>query len=270
VTLDPPTQEELDECPFCEGREDRTPPETYALGPSGRAPDTPGWRVRVVPNLYPAFERQEVVIHTPRHARSIAELSPYEIYAVATAWQARARSVRAEDGSYLHAFINEGREAGASLPHTHSQLVWLKERPPVVEGELHRWESRGCGVCRLVAGELGQAERIVAQRNGLIALCPYASRTPYELLVAPVTHEADVWSSPLLGVALELVGDALRRLHAVEGPRPVNAWLHTEGHWHLEVLPRFGVLAGIELGAGVYVNPMPPEEAAAALRGARA
>ena len=89
VQVEPETPEELESCPFCEGREDRTPPEVLALPADGRAPDTPGWRVRVVPNLYPAFARQEVVIHSPRHVRTFADLTDDEIDLVAEVWRAR-------------------------------------------------------------------------------------------------------------------------------------------------------------------------------------
>ena len=121
--LDPPTEEELASCPFCEGREDRTPPETFAIRPDGGAPDTPGWTVRVVPNLYPVFEHHEVVISTPRHVRSVAELNEDEVEGVAVAWRERARAAREAGFRYVHALLNEGREAGASLPHSHTQLV---------------------------------------------------------------------------------------------------------------------------------------------------
>jgi UDPglucose--hexose-1-phosphate uridylyltransferase len=265
AVLEPPTAAELDACPFCEGREARTPPEVWALGSPGRLPDTPGWRVRVVPNLYPAFARHEVVVHVPRHARSLAELTPDELRSVAEAWRARAAVT---DGGYLHACVNDGHEAGASLSHSHSQLVWLDETPPVVRAELDHWQQHGCGVCALVAGELEHGERLLWQEEGLVALCPYASRAPYELLVAPVEHEADGLRSALLGSALALAGRGARAFHAVEGPRPLNAWLHAAEHWHVEVVPRVAGLGGIELGAGVAINPLPPDEAATALRNA--
>lgn len=215
--------------------------------------------MRVVPNLYPAFEGQEVVVHTPRHVRSLAELTDAEIAVVAEAWQARA----ATRNGYLHAFVNEGKDAGASLPHTHSQLVWFDRPPPALEQELAA-AGDTCALCR----PPGDATLVVAERDGVVLRCAWAGRLPYELLVAPVEHETDPWRSPRLAAALQLVADGLRRLHAVEGLRPVNVWLHGAGHWHIEVLPRLAVLAGVELGAGYYINSLPPEDAAAALRGA--
>jgi UDPglucose--hexose-1-phosphate uridylyltransferase len=244
--IEPPTQEELDSCPFCEGREDRTPPETLRLPFNGP------WSVRVVPNLYPAFDRQEVVVHTPRHVRTIGEVTDEELERVAEAWRLRARS----SGGYVHALVNEGRAAGASLQHSHSQLVWLDDAPPAV------LEERD--LTRLLEGER------VVERDGLVAVCPFASRLPYEVRIAPEDPEESAWDSDLLPPALQLLAELVRRLYAVEGPSPLNAWLHNHKRWHLELLPRLAVPAGIELGAGVHVNPVRPEDAAAALRTAKA
>jgi UDPglucose--hexose-1-phosphate uridylyltransferase len=258
AVLEPQTDEELESCPFCEGREDRTPPETFAL-PRDRAPDTPGWRVRVVPNKYPAFDRQEVVVHAPEHVRSIAELDRDQLELVAEAWRVRAEAAR-EAGQVLFAVINEGRAAGSSLPHSHSQLVWLDKEPPVARAE----RGVACRVCDYLKRELDDGVRVVEQRDGLVLLCPYAGRAPYECLIAPVEHEADGFG-PRLGAALDLAAEVLRRL-AEDAPRPMNLWLHESGHWHLELLPRLTVFASLELGAGYYVNTIAPEEAAAQLR----
>lgn len=258
-------------CPFCEGRERETPPETFALGSPGRLPDTPEWHVRVVPNKYPALEgaagRHEVVVQTPRHVTSVAELAAGELELVVEAWRARAAVARAEGFAYLHALLNEGRPAGGSLPHTHSQLVWLRTEPP-----LAALERQAGSFGRLLQREREDGARIVAERNGLVALCPYAGRGPYELVVAPVEREADAFASDALGPALVLAGELVRRLRTLEGEVPLNLWLHTApfgeaaGHWHLELLPRLTIAAGLELGAGIYVNPLPPEQAARALR----
>lgn len=232
------TQAELDECPFCAGREDRTPPEVFRVGHDA------AWTVRVVPNLYPAFERQEVVVHSPRHVRTFAELADDEVAAVAEAWEAR----RAQSG-YMHACINEGRAAGSSLPHSHSQLVWLEAPPPEVARE------RPDAVRELTL----RHDLIVARRGPLLALVHPFGRLPYETLIT--TSDGVVELAP----ALDLLRELVRRLRAVEGPVPWNAWLHPG---HLEVVPRLNVLAGVELGAGIYVNTVSPEDAAAALRSA--
>ena len=206
--------------------------------------DGPGWQVRVVPNLYPAFARQEVVIHAPTHVRSFAELDDAQVEAVAEAWLLRGMA-GVEDGlGYLHALVNEGRAAGASLAHTHSQHVWLDDEPPAVTAESGDVE-------RLAARD----ELVVAERDGAVALVHEAGRAPYESLI--VQRDA-----PLPTVLL-LLRDLVRRLRAVEGPVPWNAWLHPG---HLELVPRLSVFAGVELGAGIWVNVVAPEAAAQALR----
>ena len=252
-------------CPFCEGHEAQTPPETFVLGGTRRVPDTPGWRVRIVPNLYPAFPHHEVVVHTPRHVHSLGELTAEELDAVAEAWRARAGALRAEGVAYVQALVNEGRAAGASLLHTHSQLVGLPEEPPASVAEA---DGERCRLCELVAQERVARDRLVLERDGVVVVAPYASRLPYELLVAPVEHEEEAFGSESLAVAVGAAANALRRLFSLEGRVPLNAWLHNGRHWHLEILPRLSVLAGLELGAGIYVNTLAPEEGAARLRNA--
>ena len=235
------TQGELDQCPFCRGREDRTPPETLRL------PEQDDWTVRVVPNLYPAVERQEVVIHSPEHKRSFADLSSKELELLEHAWLVR--------GGPLWLF-NEGRLAGSSLPHSHSQFVYLDRTSPEERLEM---AEEGCGVCDVVQEH--EELSIVGDVNGVEAFVHPAGRLPYELVIA---HSADDLD---LGAALVLLRESIRRLRAVEGPVPWNAWLHNHNpHVHLHVLPRLTVLAGLELGAGIYVNSLDPAEAAARLR----
>jgi UDPglucose--hexose-1-phosphate uridylyltransferase len=215
-----------------------TPPQTLVL------PEEGPWRVRVVPNLYPALERQEVVVHSRRHVRSLAELEDDELDLVAQAWQRRA----AEHTGYVHALVNEGREAGSSLPHSHSQLVWLPDAPPT--HTTPRGES-------------------VLEEEGLFATCPWASRLPYETVIAPSRAKGQGLADPQLGAGLRLLARIVRRLRQLEGPVPLNVWLEQgERDWRLVLLPRLTVLAGLELGAGVFVNTLPPEEAAMRLRSA--
>lgn len=210
------------------------------------------------------------MIHTPRHVVSIGELAREEVGGVAAAWRQRAATARREGFGYVHAFLNEGRAAGGSLPHTHSQLVWLAGVPPAVAAERGGGD---CGVCRLLRGERSGGSRIVDDTGALVALCPPAGRAPYELLLAPVACEQDGLASDLLESALALLAGVVGTLRSLEGDVPLNAWLHTGllggggGHWHLELVPRLTVPAGLELGAGLYVNPLPAEQAAARLRG---
>src|SRR3954452_1677111 len=237
-----PTSDSAEDCPFCAGHEDQTPPEALRLGGGPT-----GWDVRVVPNLYPALERQEVVIHGPVHVQSVGDLPDATLDRVAEAWQRRARDV----GGHCFPLLNEGRDAGASLPHSHSQLAWLPAPAPAV------------------VGERGLPEVIpVLERDGLVAGCPVASRVPYEVLIAPARSEPEGLRSDLLGSALCLLAELVRRLHRVRGEPlvPLNAWLHEGPHWHLELFPRTTRLAGLELGAGVYIDAVAPERAADELR----
>jgi len=238
--IEEPTEVELEYCPFCAGRERRTPPETFRVSAAG------GWTVRVVPNLYPAFERQEVVVHSPLHVRTFAELTDAEVDAVATAWDARREAALAEGFAYVLALINEGRTAGSSLPHSHSQLVWLREAPPEVVREV----TAGLA-------ELDAREDLALGEGPVRAVVHASGRAPYETVILGEPFD--------LRRALVVLRDVVRRLRAVEGPVPWNAWLHEN---HLELVPRLSVFAGVELGAGIYVNTVAPEAAAAALRAA--
>jgi UDPglucose--hexose-1-phosphate uridylyltransferase len=233
--------------------------------------------VRVVPNLYPALSgdlgRQEVVVHGPRHVASVAELSPPELHDIAAAWQARAAAARSEGFRYVHAFVNEGRAAGASLAHSHSQLAWLTERPPATAWEWTHSDGAGpCRVCQVLREEGAAKTRVVAERGGLVAVSPYGAWAPYVVRIAPKRCEADGLASRRLSAALALLADVIRALRSLEGHVPLNAWLHTseldtkEGHWHFELEPRLTIRAGLELGAGIYVNTVAPEAAAATLR----
>jgi UDPglucose--hexose-1-phosphate uridylyltransferase len=275
--IEPEAADEAASCPFCEGHEQETPPELFALGAEkNRRPDASGWKVRIVPNLYPAFERQQVVVHAPTHLRSLADLSEEQLALVAEAWVEVAERAWAQGFDHLLAVVNEGKAAGSSRPHSHSQLVWLDHLPPEVAAEAPRLRRDGCALCSLLA-ELDPALELAERkltRGALSLLVAPAGRAPYELLVAPREHLPDAFgNAELLAAALSLAAEGVRRLNTIEGPIPFNLWLHNfqeDGHWHLELVPRLNVFAGIELGGGIYINTLPAEEAAARLREAPA
>ena len=255
--IEPVTDAELAGCPFCAGREDRTPPEVLRLGDP--------WQVRVVPNLYPAVERQEVVVHSPRHVRSFADLTDDEVARVAEAWHRLASDAETSGFSYLHVLINEGRAAGSSLPHSHSQAVYLRDPPPAALAE-----RRGapCPVCEVMDEARPGLE--LGTENGAVAVVHPAGRLPYELLIAGPHPDLD------LTAGLRLLRGCVQALRAAEGPVAWNAWLHNawqgascpDVHPHIELVPRTTVMAGLELGAEIYVNTLAPEDAAARLRAA--
>ena len=294
--------------PFLEGHEDRTPPEVYALRPNGGEPDTPGWLVRVVPNLYPALGdgdadsaappdplaegrghpelfsarpavgAHEVIVNTPQPHGSLAELDVEQLETAMGVWRERMR-LHAPDSEYVHVIVNEGREAGASLPHTHAQLYALRFVPGAIARERERftaWFDRTQGrnlVEDLVQEEVRLRERIVAIDDEAVALCPYAARVPFQLQIVPRRPVARFEDDGPLAAALLL--DSLRRLEAVLGAvPPFNLWVRTAPHgttsfcWRIDLLPRLAHLAGLELGAGLNLNIVPPEVAAQRLRDA--
>lgn len=283
-------------CPFCEGREDRTPPEVYATRPGGGEPDTPGWTTRVVPNLYPALGEgedaprpdsapelfasrpavggHEVVVNAPRHATAMAELDGEQLAAAVATWRER---MRAHDGaSYVQLVVNEGAGAGASLPHTHAQLYALPFVPATVARERERagaYAERTTGgglLADVLVEEVRRKERLVAIDDDAALICPWASRSPYELRIVPRRPEAS-FAGDTAGVAM--LGTALRLLAArFDGPPELNLWVRTaprgveEFHWHLDIAPRLTTKAGFEFGTGVDIVVYPPERAAADLR----
>ena len=168
---------------------------------------------------------------------------------------------RAAGFRYVHALLNEGRPAGGSLAHSHSQLVWLTDIPPAVAARmparsLRCWSRRGWPADRrrprTTAPLVLPGARARPVRGARRAASARRSRRVREPAAGPRRSSS--------------LADSIRRLHTVEERVPLNAWLHTGSHWHLELVPRLTIAAGLELGAGIYVNPLPPEEAALRLR----
>jgi UDPglucose--hexose-1-phosphate uridylyltransferase len=253
-------------CPFCEGHEDMTPPEVDAFGPPGRAPDTPGWTIRVVPNKFPALPGQEVVIHGPPHATTVLDTEEGVLEAAIEMW-ARRRAAHHES-AYLLAGINEGAGAGASLPHSHSQLVPYDELPPFMATAAEAFAGP-CPLCPLTGGDAN----VVWDGGGIHAVCPDWARFPYEAWILPQEHDGTVQNAAALATALRQV---VGRLFAVLGDGlSWNAALHDaplacgNWHWWLEVSPRITVPGLIELGSGLWVNVSDPAQAAAELRQAQ-
>jgi UDPglucose--hexose-1-phosphate uridylyltransferase len=291
----PPLDPETD--PFAEGHEDRTPPELYALRPGGGAPNSGGWTVRVVPNLYPALgpddgpERRsanpdlfwagpahgahEVIINSPKPVISLAQLTAEEVQTATDAWRERMRAH--QESAYVHLIVNERKEAGASLPHTHAQLYALDFVPADIARERERfgaYATRTMGgnlLADLVQEEVRQRERIVAIDEDTVLMAPYGAKVPFQLLIAPRTPRMRFEDEGPTGAGM--LHDALNRLARRLGSNPpVNLWIRTAPIgaeyfcWRIDVLPRLTHFAGLELGAGVHLNIVAPEQAAAELR----
>jgi UDPglucose--hexose-1-phosphate uridylyltransferase len=263
-----------DGCPFCEGAEASTPAEVDAVRPTGSAPDSPGWRVRAFPNLYPACRWHEVIAEGPEHCTRPGELGA-ELWQDALAVY-RRRMLHLEtqpDVRLAFWFKNVGRAAGASIAHSHSQILGLPMMPPRLVEELMRSRHHGS----LVAAELDRAAeegRIIHASERYAVFSPRDPRLPFETWLAPLDPDDDFDDGSRdaeIGEALALMFRAFDR--AFDGPA-LNAWLHRipgeKFHWHFEAQPRTGQLAGLELGADMYINSMPAEESAERLRTALA
>jgi UDPglucose--hexose-1-phosphate uridylyltransferase len=287
------------EDPFADGHEDRTPPELYALRPGGAAADTPGWRVRVVPNLYPALDcdsepparhanpdlfwagpargAHEVIVNAPESVISLGELDVQQVALAVDVWRERMRAHA--DAACVHVIVNERLEAGASLPHTHAQLYAMDFVPAAIARERERfgaYATRTMGgnlLGDLVQHEVRQRERLVAVDDEAVLIAPYGGRVPYQLMIAPRTPRRRFEDDGPTGAAM--LRDALRRLARWLGASPpLNLWVRTAPSgaehfcWRIDILPRLTHLAGLELGAGVNLNIVAPEQAAAELRDA--
>jgi UDPglucose--hexose-1-phosphate uridylyltransferase len=299
----PPVERESD--PFAEGHEDRTPPELHAVRPGGAAPDGPGWRVRVIPNLYPALEpgggeaapdplasgrgepdlfatrpaagAHEVVVNGPEPVSSLLDLGPGGLTEAMAVWRERM-SAHAES-PYVHLIVNEGREAGASLPHTHAQLYALPFVPGAVARERERftaYSDRTHGrnlLGDLLQEEVRRRERLVAVDAEAVAICPFASRGPFHVQIVPRTPAPRFEDDGPLGGAM--LHDVLGRIGRVLGAvPPLNMWVRTAPRgadpfcWRIDLVPRLAHPAGLEMGAGVQLCVLSPERAAEQLRDA--
>lgn len=303
-------------CPFCAGHEVDTPPATGAWpsdddwqvrvvpnkfpaldadspdieSPGIKSPGSKSTNIATADSTGDSLDRcepgygwHEVVIESRAHFEQFTE-APLEVVRLAfRAYQARLRALAADPRiAYVQIFKNNGASAGASLPHIHSQVLALPRVPPVVERMLrefarHQRESRQCLLCERLERELAQGERIVLETPRFVAFCPYASRFPYEVCLAPRRHAAryEDCSASELDELADAALAVLRRFRALGADVAYNFLLHTTPtrspldapfHWHWELFPRLNPVAGFEWGTEYFINPVPPEEAAARLR----
>ncbi len=291
-------------CPFCEGNEHHTPGEIAAVREPNSVVDRTGWRVRVVPNKYPALESEgewvrksdglydmmdgvgvhEVIIESPRHICSTSELSETELAEVLCVYRDRLVELKQDHRlAYGMVFKNVGQAAGASLEHLHAQLIATPIVPINVweemTGSLEFYNYRGrCVYCDMIGRELEQKKRIVFETSEFVALCPFASRFAYETWILPKTHSSryENIDSAAAGELSGMLKGVIEMLENVLEKPAYNYIIHTAPfdtneaghyHWHIEIMPRTSKAAGFEWGTGFYINPVPPEEATTALRG---
>lgn len=290
-------------CPLCPGNEKTTPPEVLSYSDEAHPSNSPGWTLRVVPNKFPALVIEgnldkvgeglydkmngigahEVIIETPNHEEFFADLSLERITQVLFAYRDRLIDL-AHDARfrYVMVFKNHGKAAGASLEHSHSQLVALPILPRMIVSELegslayYRYKER-CVFCDIIHQEIRETSRIVCENEQFLVITPFAPRSPFEMWILPKYHSSSYISMDdhshrlLAGVFSE----SLKRLNACIPNAPYNFVLHTAPlrsqplehfHWHFEIVPKLTQIAGFEWGSGFYINPTPPEDAAKYLR----
>lgn len=294
-------------CPFCPGHEDKTPPEVYAVRTNGEGTNGGGWTVRVVPNKFPALQIEgsldrrgeglydkmngvgahEVVIESPVHDQDMADLPVEHIELVLQAYRARVLDLHRDRRlRYVLIFKNHGDQAGATMEHTHTQLIATPIIPKIIQEELegarryYELKER-CVFCDMVQQETAQesGRRLVSMNDRFLAMAPFAPRFPFETWILPRRHDGsfEVLQEPEEVRDLAwMLKDTLGRLNRALNRPPFNFVLHTSPvtdqeleyyHWHIEILPKLTRVAGFEIGSGFYINPTPPEDAAQYLRG---
>jgi len=264
--LDPSTKyDHMKVCSFCEGNEARTPPEIWAIRDPGTLPDSPGWKVRVIPNKYPALiveaeEKRlgvgyydmiggkgahEVIIETPQHNVGLADLPPEQVKLVLLAYRERLRELYKNPRlKYVLIFKNHGIRAGASLAHPHSQLIATPIVPRNVNMKLtaskqHYDEKERCLICDLIRQDMDAKTRVIHSENGFVAIAPYASRFPFEVFIAPIAHNysfAEVVDEELERFSHFLKNILLRLKNVLKDP-PFNYVLNTSPN--IEAEPKF-------------------------------
>jgi UDPglucose--hexose-1-phosphate uridylyltransferase len=296
-------RDDSEQCPFCEGHEDQTPPEILAYRAPSKAANDKGWRVRVIPNRFPAlqpdvdldrrcegiYERtngvgaHEIIIECPFHEVSMARLSEENIREVITIYRERLAALKQDQRlAYGMIFKNVGPAAGASLGHSHSQLIATPIVPVNVQAEMEGsrqfLDKRGhCVYCEMIEQEGASGKRTVLSTPQFTSFAPFAARFPFETWILPRKHGShfeDI-SATEIGELATMLKTVLQSLEtALDGPA-YNYVIHTAPfhapallhyHWHIEILPRLTELAGFEWGTGSHINPVPPEQAADFLR----
>lgn len=290
-------------CPFCPGNEAATPPEIMAIREQGTNPDTPGWQVRAISNKYPALKIEgelnregvgifdkmngvgahEVIIESPDHELELEKLPLEHVADVVRMYRDRMLDLEKDSRfRYIMLFKNKGVSAGASLSHSHTQLIATPVVPKRVAEELdgarryYEYKER-CIFCDIVRQESQDGVRVVSENDAFVAVEPFAPRFPFETWILPKEHQSCFTriSDESISAFAHTLKDTLQRLSGVLDSPPYNFMVHTaphvnvhelEFHWHVEVIPKLTRVAGFEWGTGFYINPTPPEEAAKYLR----
>jgi len=295
---------EENDCPFCEGNEAMTPPEIFAIR-NGTEADGPGWKVRLIPDKFSIFEKNEeltkkahgiydkmsatgvheLIIETPNHMGSIHNLSYEEIETFLKVTKMRFNDLKNDYRIQYILFVkNYGSEAGAkfSHSHSHSHILGLPVIPKRVKEEIdgakdyYDFRER-CIFCDIIFEELSDDIRVIMNNEEFVALSAYAGRFPYETHIYPKKHIASFENTPdyMMKELSVILKDTIKSLYDTLGNPAYNVVLHTSPvnqimpvlyHWHIEIMPRINKVAGFEWGSGFYINSVLPEDAAEAMK----
>ncbi|KAL4376398.1 hypothetical protein GQ457_02G035210 [Hibiscus cannabinus] len=297
-----PNNNSSSSCPFCIGNEHQCAPEIF------RVPPDPNWKLRVIENLYPALSRKlehpnvqsgdssndlggwgrvvpgfgfhDVVIETPVHSVQLSDLEPSEIGDVLIAYKRRIEQIKQFDSiKYIQVFKNHGASAGASMSHSHSQMIALPIVPPNVSARLDGMkeyfnQTGKCSLCEVQSKDL-----LINETSHFISIAPFAASFPFEIWITPRYHsshfdELDKEKAVDLGRLLKLI---LKKMALQLNNPPFNFMIHDSpvqvtdselpySHWFLQIIPQLTGVGGFELGSGCYINPVFPDDAAKILR----
>ena len=265
-------------CPFCPGHEAKTPPEILVYGRNNGGANTAGWTVRVVPNKFPAlgiegeldregeglFDKMngvgahEVIVETPDHVATLASLPERAVEDVLWAFRDRMLDLKNDKRfRYVLIFKNHGEAAGASVEHTHSQLIALPIVPRRVREEVDSsWhyydEKERCIFCDIIRQERDTGERVIGENDHFITLSPYASRFPFGCIRPVHAHRRKNNQSTMYASLARMLKDTLMRLDVVLD-RAYTLMIHFPGwreindhyHWHIEIIPKLTKVAGL-------------------------
>lgn len=293
-------------CPFCLGREQKTPGEIFAIRDKGTQPNSPGWQVRVIPNAFPALKsegeifeektpagftkmsgvgKHEVIIESPAHEQIIATMDQPQVDNIFKTYQERFRAlIKDPRFKSIILFKNHGHNAGTSLYHPHSQLIALPIIPHFFRARMevaqeHFEKNKTCLICDLTKMEKAEKERIVLETDNFIVYEPFASRVPFETWVVPKKHVASFVlisekdCKELASVMKNVLTRIYKELKNPDFNYAFYSAIHGDNsivyyHWNIKIFPRFSNPAGFEIGSGMMINTMAPELAAKYLRGA--
>jgi len=283
-------------CPFCRGNEWMTPPETFSTGTGGD-----GWTVRVVPNKSPFFHIEgdfdrraegmydlmraigahEIVVESPDHHPSFATMDHSQIRQVLLAY--RERFIDLERDPRIHQLLILKNYPGIFNRHPHSHLLAMPVVPRGIDEEIlgtldYYQRKERCIFCDIIREELSAKKRVVMETSSFLVFCPFASRFPFETWIIPKTHSPDFQAitEEMMGDLSVILQSLFARFRTLLSDPPYSFVVHTspiqeqfhrdEYHWHVEARLRIGLREGFEWGTGFFVNPTPPENAAALLR----